>query len=440
MSATRGQQQQNVAAGGGKGVKNMSNRTMHHSQPEEHMCVQAPQQHAPSPMQPDLEMDKDIEEFGKDLIDMQELVFSPLDDHAFKKKHPNLMTVFCHFKPVLKPTEFGFRAYELGSGTFGTTVIAGRGLESSTAIVLAVKFLKPQCGTNIHERAMFRFEAKVLRRLTQEQQKVQKVYVPPFEGYGFCSVGEPDEERLTPFLAMQLQVTTARQVTKGAQTQLAAGAHARQLPSWKTLLTVALQVARALDWLHRQQHILHGDFKSSNLWWNGRGDAGLLDFGMCKELRQLEGGGKQAQPTADVRHRRPPAKYWIAPECTVKPKGNRLHVSVAASFDWWGFGCWLVQHFYLEGIHNKDHSILDLERQIWPAIRKSHMHLQVASIHGGMAEEVLSLVRLLLSTQPERRPTGEAVVAKLTKLRNTVFRQKKTPAKRSTKRKHSDTA
>ena len=405
------------------------------------MCVQAPQQHAPSPMQPDLEMDKDIEEFGKDLIDMQELVFSPLDDHAFKKKHPNLMTVFCHFKPVLKPTEFGFSAYELGSGTFGTTVIAGRGLESSTAIILAVKFLKPQCGTNINDRAMFRFEAKVLRQLTQEQQKVQKVYVPPFEGYGFCSVGEPDEERLTPFLAMQLQVTTARQVTKGAQTQLAAGAHARQLPSWKTLLTVAAHVAEALDWLHRQQHILHGDFKSSNLWSNGRGEAGLLDLGMCKELQQLEGGDQPAQPTAFVRHRKPPAKYWIAPECTVKPKGNGKHVSVAASFDWWGFGCWLVQHFYLEGIHNKDHhSIRDLEQQVWPAIHTSHMHLQLALIHASTAQEVLSLVQLLLSRQPECRPTGERVVKQLTRARNEVFKQKKRSAKRSTKRKHSDTA
>jgi serine/threonine protein kinase len=328
------------------------------------------------------------------------------------------MTVFSHYQPVLKTTEFGFRAHELGSGTFGSTVIAGRGLGSSTASMLAVKFLKPECVTSINDRAMFWSEALVLRRLTQEQQKIQKVYVPPFEGYGFCTVGKAGEERLTPFLVMQLQVTTARQFTKGAQTKVAPGADAQRLPSWKTLLIVAMQVADALDWLHRQQHILHGDFKSSNLWWNGRG--------MCKELRQLEGDDKHAQPTADERHRKQPVKYWLALEYSwARGLKRPTHVPVAASFDWWGFGRWLVQHFYLQSIHKNDHSILDLEKLIWPAIRKSHMHTKLALIHGGMAEEVLSLVSLLLFEQPSRRPTGLQVVAKLNQLKNLLFKQKK---------------
>ena len=108
-----------VAAVVGKGL-NMSNGTMHHAQPEEHVIgIQAPQQQAPPPMQPDLDIDKDMKLFGNDLIDVQELEFSHLHDHALKKEHPKLMTVFSHYKPELKTTDFGFKAYELGSGTFG---------------------------------------------------------------------------------------------------------------------------------------------------------------------------------------------------------------------------------------------------------------------------------------------------------------------------------
>ena len=96
-------------------------------------------------------------------------------------------------------------------------------------------------------------------------------------------------------------------------------------------------MARAVQWMHGQQ-VLHTDLKHDNVWWDHAGDAGIMDLGCCVDLDHTQ--------HSTVKTHKPPLQHWLPEEVKRKP-GGKTFVQVGPSMDWFAFGIWLVELFYL---------------------------------------------------------------------------------------------
>ena len=372
-----------------------------------------------------------------DIVPFEQLAFD-VNTHETKHSSAQLMAAFRHQPPPLRTHDvFGCECYVLGAGSFGSTVIATRHQS-----ICAVKALHPRIVHDSLQRGKFREEALLLKRLTTEQQKAGACYVPSFQGFGHVPLRIGEAILHVPFVAMQMQAFTLRQFMKANWAKLAAGGNSTQAASWKLLSNMALGVAHALHWLHEDQHVLHGDLKSSNVWWNKGVSAGLMDFGMAKPLTK----GTQGPATASVRKHAAPLKYWLAPECLqeqgiLKGRGQH-HINVSAAFDWWGFGCLLVELLYCVNVANKEnnnHEMRPWRQAIRPAILQSYNHIKLSTLNGSLATSMLSLIESMLQQDPWRRPKGDLILQVLTKLKSFSHKPTtKTKPKPKPKRKHSE--
>lgn len=82
------------------------------------------------------------------------------------------------------------------------------------------------------------------------------------------------------------------------------------LASWRTRLTIAVQSARALAYLHDEASppVIHRDFTSSNVLLDGDWTAVVSDFGLAKLLPQA------GTPTATQSTRLHGTLGYLAPE------------------------------------------------------------------------------------------------------------------------------
>jgi hypothetical protein len=284
----------------------------------------------------------------------------------------------------------------LGSGTFGFTVVA---IQVETGKPCALKFMTPKHRFDSARRCQFRDEALMLHKITQAQTKESICVVPDFVGFGWADVGGGLG---SPFIAMNLCAFTLARLRDGNVAKLKSDstvAGPSQMMGWHSRALIAHKLAEGLAFLHKNG-VLHADFKHDNLWWNNSAEAGVLDLGCYLDV---DSNGR-----ALSRLHKLPLRYWLPPEVAEtdlhKQKGVEF-VSVTSALDWFGFGAFLISHFYMVPRSAKDHSMRNVEKHILPEIFKSHLHHNLVLHHGvDIATRVYSLVSSLLHTNPLLRP------------------------------------
>ena len=119
------------------------------------------------------------------------------------------------------------------------------------------------------------------RRLLREARHAATLAHP-----NVCTIHEVGEEGGVPFIVMELVPgrSLAEVVAEGA-------------PPLERALDIAVQVADALDYAHRQG-ILHRDLKASNVMVDVRGRAVVLDFGLAKRLPDADDATRDSTVTA----------------------------------------------------------------------------------------------------------------------------------------------
>lgn len=144
---------------------------------------------------------------------------------------------------------------KLGAGTMGVVYAAE---QLSMKRLVAIKFLPEEAEKSAEER--FEREARMIARL-------EHPYVLPV--YDFGRFGD------SPFIVMRYMTggTLLDQMARGM--------------SRSSILRALEQIARALDYAHRQG-IVHRDLKPTNIFMDERGNAYLADFGLAKTLAGTE--------------------------------------------------------------------------------------------------------------------------------------------------------
>jgi len=125
------------------------------------------------------------------------------------------------------------------------------------------------------------------------------------------------------------------------------------------ILTVALHVSRALQYIHDEHHLLHGDLKSANVLVSGDfEEVKLCDFGVCVKL--LSNNRGQADPENEVYQGT--EQWW--PKETIGDNNNPKDITDRT--DIYPFGLVLWEMLTLEVPHerwvkNKDDENFDAE-------------------------------------------------------------------------------
>ena len=382
--------------------------------------------------------------FERQLLDFEMLHFDIMDKElGLLGDNQRLMSIFRHSH--VKETDiedgcYGVKAFELGRGGFGITFLAWH-YDDEQRNVVAVKIMRAKHLTDDHERVRFRNEALRLLQLSKAQAEIGAQYLPQFQRFGFLPI-EINGGRTVqvPFLTMELISFTAKHLANRIM-KPAADMNSKKkvdMVSWKTLALIARQVARALQWLH-SQHFLHTDLKHDNIWWNGKGEAGIMDVGCAVEL-----SGAQNQPicnwTATVSTHGPVLRYWLPEEVRHHKKAQVL---VGPSMDWFAFGVWLVEMFYMVPRYQRrsDNScpIRSVDDIIMPEIDKSIQHQALSLISSDVAGSVRAMIYGLLRPEPRHRPIGEQVLEVLDRLVTATVKNKNDKTKQARKNKHKKT-
>lgn len=122
-------------------------------------------------------------------------------------------------------------------------------------------------------------------------------------------------------------------------------------PPLKTVLKIALDIARGLEYLHtRQPSVIHRDCKSSNILITARGSAKIADFGLAKVKQTARSMVRSLVGTVN----------WQAPELWhPTPKYNHKVDVFAAGVVFWEMLQWHVKEkkYPWEGMN--EHAIYD---------------------------------------------------------------------------------
>ena len=151
---------------------------------------------------------------------------------------------------------------EIGRGGMGIVYEAE---QTSLGRRVALKILSPQTVSSPRQLQRFRREAKAAARLHHTN------IVPVF------GVGKQDD--LHYYVMQYIQGRGLDEVLSEPIPPLAATGP--DLPYWRNIAEIGVQVAGALDYAHSQR-ILHRDIKPSNLLMDTRGTVWIADFGLVK--------------------------------------------------------------------------------------------------------------------------------------------------------------
>ncbi|MFN3980505.1 MAG: serine/threonine-protein kinase [Caldilinea sp.] len=124
--------------------------------------------------------------------------------------------------------------------------------------VVALKVLHREAGSNVRVREAFEREAKILLKLNHPAI-VRALDAGQVDGYFFVALALVNGETVESLLTRQKKLGEA------------------------PAIDLCIQVANALDYLHRQ-HVVHRDVKPGNILLNERSRAILFDFGAAIDL------------------------------------------------------------------------------------------------------------------------------------------------------------
>jgi serine/threonine protein kinase len=166
--------------------------------------------------------------------------------------------------PMEHPSRVG--KYELEKFLGGGMSHVYRAKDSVLGRRVALKILTPQGSADAEAKARFLLEARMASSINHEN---------------IISVYDFGEEQGRPFIVMEfLEGESLRDAIKNGH-----------LGSFRRRLKIAIQVGRALDYIHARK-IIHRDIKPENIHLDPAARVKLVDFGIAKtEGMQLTGAG-----------------------------------------------------------------------------------------------------------------------------------------------------
>jgi serine/threonine-protein kinase len=259
--------------------------------------------------------------------------------------------------------------YELQEFLGGGMSHVYRAFDTVIGRTVAVKILTEQAAQDDEARDRFLAEARTAAKVTHEN--VISIY----------DFGVDEEKRL--FMVMEfLQGEDLRHAIKDGHTG-----------DLRSKLKIALQTARALDFIHKNK-IIHRDIKPENIHINSAGVVKLMDFGIAKteDFSRTQPGYVLGTP------------YYMAPE---QVRGEPLTGQV----DVYAFGVLLFELltgqkvFAADSVDRIFYSILNVPLDVGP--------LQSA----GLPQPLIQLVASCNAKLPAERPQGFApIIAELERM------------------------
>jgi serine/threonine protein kinase len=245
--------------------------------------------------------------------------------------------------------------YELLEFLGGEMSLVYRAKDTVLGREVAIKILQPHGEVEPDTKARFLQEARTAGNISHEN--ILKVY----------NFGEEDGK---PYLVMEL--LTGRTLRTAIKRNL--------LPYLAGKLRIALQVARALEHVHRHG-IVHRDVKPDNIHIDDSGHAKLMDFGIAK--------------AGDVALTKP--GYVVGTPCYMAPE-QIMGAPITSSVDVYSFGIMLYE--VLLGTRPFDGDTL--ENISWQIV---HEPLDLTPLReAGVPPAVCELLRGCTRKQPHHRP------------------------------------
>ncbi|KAF9484664.1 hypothetical protein BDN70DRAFT_797394 [Pholiota conissans] len=169
-------------------------------------------------------------------------------------------------------------------------------------------------------------------------------------------------------------------------------------PSLHKVLTMMLDIARGLEYLHtRKPSIIHRDCKSSNILITAKGTAKIADFGLAKVKQSTRSMVRSLVGTVN----------WQAPELWhAHPKYNHKVDVFSCAMVFWEMLQWHAQtkKFPWEGMN---------EHAIYEIVGAKRQRPSVAGLRKQWCPEIVDLIERMWAQEHQDRPTMSQVVETL---------------------------